>query len=386
MAVSSQDPLLPDSPTSSLPKVESSTPTPLAAISGRGGTVQPPSTNEAQVRCIAEVNALFAEAAGEWQELQDAIQELRAELAPEELSEALAVAGLTAVKEAGEHPSAGPSSRREVSPLQQRPAPEPRALVGPAKPTRTKRKLIGQGLKSRAMAFALGICGGKSRKETGERISPAIAGPRQALGGDTPPPPESTPSTKKETTEPALAEVPETATPPAAPAQSEVTIAPTEPTAPAFEATLTVEAIPAIELTSDESAAPVATPPPAEAATAIEQAAANNSDGEETEPSRKGWRRRTKKASVDKKLEEVLDLLRGGLRTEPGARLPNELTDQIAREVAGRLKQTVAESLRGATVATDGGTAPAPTAEPKTPARIPMGDVQAIIDQLTQSQ
>jgi hypothetical protein len=85
---------------------------------------------------------------------------------------------------------------------------------------------------------------------------------------------------------------------------------------------------------------------------------------------------------VADKLDELIRLVKASLEDRPSpapTRLPSEVSSQIAREVAGRLKDT----LGGLKPSQQAPAAPqAPRREPEGPPRIPIDDIAAMIDQL----
>ena len=441
MSLSPDEPLSHDSLESSPSAAGAGAATARPSPSGVGDALQPTPADGAQGRCIAEISALLGEAAQQWQELQEAIEELRAELAPEELSEALAVAGLTAVKESqaagstGVEQTSAPAAER--APRARRAehegtehegtehegtghggteyegtghggdssTQEPRMPEAAARPTRPagpaqtsasqqapaaatpnaneqpaaapRRADAVSNATARAVPAAAARTTKRSRKKgaTVARKSPAIAAPGAASG-------DATPAPSKARKSPAVAaprrsigvaaEAPAAAAAPQKP----------QPRAPERSRPVPEElplAPPMVE--PPQTAAPPATP--------IQQRGPESpgSGSAGSEPPKKTWLGREKKLSVDRKLEEVLDLLRGGMDGHAGTGLPSQLTDQIAREVAGRLKETVAETLRGASPGSnEEKSARAADPEPTSSSRIPLGDVQAIIDQLSRSQ
>jgi hypothetical protein len=91
---------------------------------------------------------------------------------------------------------------------------------------------------------------------------------------------------------------------------------------------------------------------------------------------------------IQDKLAELLALLKENLALKETAavEIPRNVTMEIAREVAGRVKDTVLSSLKSAPAAGTGsaGQTPPPAAPPATvEKRIPIGDVAAMIDHLT---
>jgi hypothetical protein len=95
---------------------------------------------------------------------------------------------------------------------------------------------------------------------------------------------------------------------------------------------------------------------------------------------------------IDAKLGELLKLVKEGLVSRPGespsrVEIPRHLTQEIAREVAGRVKDSVLSSIQQQGAAADEVRLAPPAAAPAparaAPRRIPLDDIGAIIDQIT---
>ncbi len=94
---------------------------------------------------------------------------------------------------------------------------------------------------------------------------------------------------------------------------------------------------------------------------------------------------------LERKLGELLKLLKESAASRAGGtavqaiEIPKNLTLEIAREVAGRVRETMMESFQGPMSSAPGATGgeKAPSAAKSGPKRIPMDDLNAIINQIT---
>lgn len=315
----------------------------LSAIDPTEGSLTP----QQREACVHEISALLTEASNEWEELQQAIKELREELTPEDFSEAVACAGLQAVE-----------ALVALEPQPQA-TPDPAADSGESEPpeTSTLRRRIAAGFQnSRRLATRIGLRESlrqkreKNTEENTEKVQIAreLGAQKMAAKKELARSASEKKLAEKRAAQKKAAEK-KAAERKAAERKAAAKKSPAAPKKPAAEK----KAI---------TRAPAVAPP-----------ALQRND-----------------SSIDHKLEEVIKLLKHNLNSDSradsqGVDIPSGLTQEIAREVAGRLQDTVLSNLQSGSPTGSGKAPGSPGSPPEKEAakKIPLGDVQAIIDQLT---
>jgi len=302
--------------------------------------------------CVREITALLAEASNEWEELQQVMKELREELTPEDFSEAVGCAGLQAVEAL-------------VTPEPQTQAPQDHDHdPGESEPpeTSTLRRRIAAGFQnSRRLATRIGLRESlrQKREKNTEKNTEKVQIARE-LGA------------KKMAVRKELAR-----------SASEKKLAEKRAAEKRAAEKRAAEKRAAEKRAAERKAA-------AKKSTAAPKKPAATKKAHTRTPAVAPPALQRNDSSIDHKLEEVIKLLKHNLSSDSradsqGVDIPSGLTQEIAREVAGRLQDTVLSNLQSSSPTGSGKSPGLPESPPEKEAakRIPLGDVQAIIDQLT---